>query len=199
MEKIPILILAAGSSERLGQPKQLLTHTDNSLLHYTVSEALKTTKKVIVVLGFHAEVIEEEMKNLPVKFLRNKEWKEGMASSIRCGLSFLLEEEPQLNALIIMVSDQPFVSAPLLYDILKKYQETKKQIVACSYKDTVGVPALFDRSLFDDLLHLSGQSGAKRIIAQYMNRVEAIAFPLGYIDIDTQEDYEAFKTIQSSK
>jgi molybdenum cofactor cytidylyltransferase len=198
MEKPAILILAAGSSQRLGQPKQLLSHTNNSLLYYAASEALKTTNNVVVVLGSHAEMIQEELKNLPVQFLHNKDWKEGMSSSIRNGLSFLLEEMPQLDAVMIMVSDQPFVSASLLNDIIEKYRETKKPVVACSYKDTVGVPALFDKSLFDDLLQLSGPSGAKKIIAQYIDAVDIIAFPLGYIDIDTQEDYEAFKKIQSS-
>jgi molybdenum cofactor cytidylyltransferase len=198
MEQLAILILAAGSSERLGQPKQLLPYTDKNMLHHVASEALKITKNVVVVLGSNAEIIQEEIKDLRVQFLYNKDWKEGMSSSIRNGLSFLLKEELLIDVLIIMVSDQPFVSQSLLNEMIIKYKESKKPIIACAYKDTVGVPVLFDSTFFNDLLALQGQSGAKKIIAQNRSSTETIPFPMGYVDIDTKEDYEAFKKIHSS-
>jgi molybdenum cofactor cytidylyltransferase len=121
-----------------------------------------------------------------------------MSTSIRAGLSFLLKDNPLLDAVIMMVSDQPFISSVLLDDMMRKYSDSGKPVIACAYEDTMGVPALFDKSLFPALLKLEGQSGAKKIIQQFIDVTLTVPFPMGYVDIDTQEDYDAFKKIHSS-
>ena len=194
MKEYAIIILAAGSSTRLGYPKQLLPYNDTSILFHLASEAFVAIPDVLVVLGSNADIIKEEVKNLPVNLLYNKDWEDGMSSSIRCGLSHLLKTKSP-DAVIIMVSDQPFVTASLLNKMIKKYEESKKPIIACSYKNTLGVPVLFDKDFFGGLKEIEGQSGAKKIINTNMDLIEAVSFPLGNIDIDTAEDYEAFRKI----
>ena len=83
-------------------------------------------------------------------------------------------------------------------DLIEKYEVTQKPIVACTYKNAIGTPALFDKSFFKLLLELKGQAGAKKIISQNENAVVTVPFPLGYIDIDTKEDYEIFKNLNKS-
>jgi molybdenum cofactor cytidylyltransferase len=198
MEKFAIIILAAGSSSRLGHPKQLLAHSRKNLLQHTILEALKAIQNVVVVLGSNEKRIREEVNHLPVRFVFNKDWEEGISSSIRCGLMYVLKEEPSIEAAIIMVTDQPFVASSLLENMVINYRVSKKPIIACAYKDTIGVPVLFDRLFFPDLLAVRGQSGARKVIEQNMDSAVTIPFPMGYVDIDTEEDYTQFKKMTSS-
>ena len=198
MKQFAIVVLAAGSSSRMGQTKQLLPLMNTTLLRYTVSEALSATNDVVVVLGANDEMIRENLKNVPVDIVHNSEWQQGMSSSIKSGVSFLTEQKSP-DAIIIMVADQPFVSSSLLIDMMAAYERSGKMIVACSYSKTVGVPVLFDKSFFDLLMNMEGQTGAKQIIADNMNLTQTVAFPKGNIDIDTKEDYETFKKMNSGK
>jgi molybdenum cofactor cytidylyltransferase len=109
------------------------------------------------------------------------------------GLSDLLRGNESIDAAIIMVCDQPFVTSSLLKELIARYEETKKPIVASAYQDTIGTPVLFDKSFFQALLSLKGQTGARKIISENIGSTSTIPFPLGYIDIDTKEDYEALQ------
>jgi molybdenum cofactor cytidylyltransferase len=184
-----IILLAAGKSSRLGKPKQLVLFNGKSLLKHGVEVAVDAiTEPVIVVLGANPELLEKELENKPVTTVINSEWEEGMASSIRCGLKKLLEISPKVEAAIIMVCDQPFVTSELLAGLIEKYRETRKPIITSSYENTKGTPALFDKSVFALLLDLNGDSGAKKIMKENPDWVSEIEFPLGKIDIDTEED-----------
>ena len=191
MKQFAIVVLAAGSSSRMGQTKQLLPLENTTLLRHTVSEALCVINDVVVVLGADYEKIRDDLKDIPVDIVHNSEWEVGMSSSIRSGVLFLSEQKSP-DAIIIMVADQPFVSSSLLIDMMAAYERTGKMIVACSYNKTVGVPALFDKSFFECLMTMEGQSGAKKIITDHMNQTHTVPFPNGNIDIDTKEDYESF-------
>ncbi|MEO6730547.1 MAG: nucleotidyltransferase family protein [Ferruginibacter sp.] len=187
-----LIILAAGASSRLGKPKQLLLYKGQTLLEHAIQAAANTEiKPVIAVLGANADLFTNEFENKKVQFVINEEWDEGMASSIRCGLEKLLKEVPDAEAVIFMVCDQPFVTAQLLTGLVAKYEATGKPVIASSYKNTVGTPALFDKTIFSALLKLRGDTGAKKIIKENLAMVEKVDFPLGDIDIDTTADYKA--------
>src|SRR5690554_6549629 len=113
-----------------------------------------------------------------------------MASSIKVGVQELMKGNIP-DQVIITVCDQPYVDHKLIDDLISRQQATGRLIVACSYQQTLGVPALFDRSLFPELMALTGQQGAKKIIHQNIEKVAPLPFPLGHIDIDTPGDYEA--------
>ncbi|MBK5270328.1 MAG: nucleotidyltransferase family protein [Bacteroidia bacterium] len=175
----------------MGEPKQLLQFHGQSLLLHAVNEAVNANfSSVIVVLGANAAVLEKEINEKKVNIIENKEWKEGMATSVRLGLNTLLKINPSADAVIFMVCDQPFVSASLLKELIIKQRETGKPVVTSSYGETVGSPALFHKNMFQELLQLKGDAGARKIIEQHMSEVAIVSFPKGSIDIDTMKDYE---------
>jgi molybdenum cofactor cytidylyltransferase len=185
-------LLAAGASVRLGKPKQLLLYKGKTLLRHGLEVAIETgANPIIVVLGANAHLLMEETTTENTGIVINHSWQEGMGSSIRCGLHRLLELAPGAEAVTFLVCDQPFVSAKLLDDLVKKYRETGKPVIASRYKNSLGTPALFDKTIFASLLALKGGSGAKGIIEENPELVEFVNFPLGNIDIDTESDYEA--------
>ena len=146
---------------------------------------------VIVVLGANAALLENIVDEKKVHIVENKEWKEGMASSIRCGVNTLLQIAPLSDAVILMVCDQPFVSALLLDELIATQKKTGKPIVSSQYDSTIGPPVLFYKTIFAELLKLKGDAGARKIIEQHSNDVAIVLFTLGAIDIDTEEDYQA--------
>ena len=186
-----IIILAAGASTRLGQPKQLLRHNDVNLIQHALDEALAAgAQKVLVVLGSGAEAISENIVKKQAHILNNKNWEEGISSSIKTGVLQSSLLSPSLDAVILMVCDQPYVNAALLKNLVTQHLETGKPIVASLYKDTLGTPVLFQKRFFPELLKLDGDSGAKKIIMDNKEEVQPVRFPLGDIDIDNMTDYE---------
>jgi molybdenum cofactor cytidylyltransferase len=187
---IGLIILAAGSSSRLGKPKQNLVFQSSTLLQRTIKAALAADcQQIVVVLGANAPVIEPTIKNEPIQIIHNPRWEAGMASSINCGLAALLKINPAMNAVIVMLCDQPFADASIINQLIQA-SANNEQLVACNYNGTIGVPALFDKSHFEELLLLQGNEGAKKLLLKYNNDVHTVPFPLGMIDIDTIGDYE---------
>lgn len=187
-----IIILAAGTSSRLGTPKQLLIYKGKTLLQHILEIATDVNAgTVVAVLGANGDLILKEIV-LSKKYhmVINDSWSEGIASSIRCGLNTLLQLNPTCNGAIFAVCDQPYITATLLNDLIKTQQETGKYIAACSYADTLGTPVLFHKKLFPELLKLEGDNGAKKIIKKYPGSVVSFLFPEGKVDIDTSADYE---------
>ncbi|MBO9204891.1 MULTISPECIES: nucleotidyltransferase family protein [Niastella] len=185
-----IIILAAGASTRLGRPKQLLPWQGVTLLQHAVQTALTVAVQPVVVTGANGDHLAAALDPGQVKLVFNQNWQQGIASSIRCGLKTLLNRTPEPDQVIFMVCDQPFVTAGLLLDLINEQQKSRKPIVASAYAGTLGIPALFDKSLFSQLLDLQGDTGAKRLIQQYGDEVASVAFPEGMIDIDTEGEYK---------
>lgn len=185
-----LIILAAGESSRLGFPKQTLLYKGKTLLELAIEAGLKSEcSPVIVVTGANAEAIEPGIKHSDVNIIYNPEWNEGMASSIRVAIKEV-ENNEAINNVIIMLCDQPFVNREVINSLIYKQQQTGSNMVACTYKNTVGVPALFARSLFAQLLSLRGKEGAKKLLHNHPDDVVTIAFEKGSVDIDTIADYE---------
>ena len=182
-----LIILAAGESNRLGRPKQNLLFQGQTLLQRAVGTALASAcMPVIVVLGANADRI---MPIANANTIYNNDWKEGMASSIRLAVR-AITKDASVSTIIIMLCDQPFVSAELLNSMIKTQRQTGKSIVACTYNGTTGAPVLFTKAWFTELLLLQGQEGAKKIIKAHPGHVATIAFKQGGTDIDTQADYD---------
>ena len=186
-----IILLAAGQSARLGKPKQLLNYKGKTLLEHSLQVAIDTQlKPIVTVLGSNADLLKKSVEHFDTKVVVNQQWSEGMASSIRCGIEELIKITPTISGVIIMVCDQPYVTAKLLTDLVEKHEHSSKPIVASSYKNNIGTPALFDKTIFALLLSLKGDSGAKKIMKSNPDWVEPVNFLFGEIDIDTTEDYD---------
>jgi len=191
-----LLILAAGSSSRLGQPKQKLFYKGKSLLQRAVDEGLASDcSDVLIVLGANEESVRIEIDQKDVRIVVNKDWEKGMSSSIKCGINALIKNKPEISQAIIMLCDQPFVDAEILNRLITEKQLSGKAIAACSYNNTLGTPVLFDGIFFPELLSLEGQQGAKKLVFNNQDQVVSVPFPFGNIDIDTMEDYEKLREI----
>ncbi len=194
MEKKPsvgLVLLAAGSSSRLGQAKQLLKYNKRPLIRVMARNALRSLCFPIqVVLGANFFRILKKVEDMPVYIDVNENWEKGMGNSLSFGLKKILNVLPSIDAVIFMVCDQPHVTSKVVNDLILKYMQTDANIVGCRYNDIIGVPALFDKTLFSELLKLDSEQGAGKIIKQHdQSKVEELQFEKGSIDIDTYEDY----------
>jgi molybdenum cofactor cytidylyltransferase len=189
---LSVVILAAGESSRMGRPKQNLLANDLTLLQQAVINAQKVSKNVVVVLGANDELIADTINQMGAVILHNTTWQEGIGSSIREAIFYLTEDSKPRSALF-MVCDQPFANAGLLQSIVDTAEASDRNIIASGYGDTIGVPMLFKRPYFDTLKNLKGDAGGKKIAMAYPEDLLIIPFPEGVIDIDTEQDYQAFK------
>ncbi len=186
MPAVGVILLAAGGSRRLGTPKQLLQDASGeTLIVRAVQAALASVcRPVIVVLGAAADMIRPALDGLPVTVAVNLDWESGMAGSLQVGLAGVGAAE----AALMLLCDQPGVTPALLNSLVDTYQTTGHALVACEYGGALGVPALFARSLFSELLALRGEQGARRIIQTYTGPQSHISFPAGLSDVDTAAD-----------
>ena len=185
--KISILILAAGSSSRLGQPKQLVVFEGQTLIERITHTALSVSEEVLVVLGANIELIKPKLQAFSdrINIIENTSWNEGMGTSISIGVGNLA---PKSDAILILLTDQPFISQVLLQKMMQTFAEKKYPIVACNYGEQLGVPILFDKSFFPKLKNLKGDQGAKSFFKNYPEKIASIEFKEGLFDIDTPEE-----------
>ena len=147
----------------------------------------------MIVVGADSDAIKKEIKEMNVEVVENAVWQEGIASSLRCGLTAVQKMKPVTDGIIFMVCDQPYVTTSLLDDLLRAQHETGLPLVSSNYEGTLGTPALFHQSFFAELMALKGDTGARKILAKHPDEVAVISFPKGVIDIDTDAQYESLK------
>lgn len=186
------IILAAGASSRMGTPKQLLALDHQPLLVRAVEAALASPAwPVVVVLGAHAEKIRPALARQPVLIVENPTWAEGMASSIRAGITTLRQFSRALDGAVIALCDQPAFSADTIAQLVAAQRATGRSIVAAHYSGRNGAPALFLREHFPALGALTGEEGARALLNGEPARVTAVDLPALAVDLDTPADYAA--------
>jgi molybdenum cofactor cytidylyltransferase len=189
---IGLVILAAGESKRLGEPKQLLSFQGQTLLRRIAAVGLASCcRPVIVVLGAYSQHLQSEVDALPIRIVCNPNWSMGMSTSIEVGITAMEEEVNPVTAIVLALCDQPLLDAARIDLLVQTHQETQKKIVVSAYNNTWGTPALFDRIFWPELKHLTGQRGAQKVALQHPDRVEAVLFEGGIYDVDTHDDYNA--------
>lgn len=197
---VSILILAAGSSSRMGKIKQLLPWQESTLLEHTIKIAkLSKACDVIVVLGSNARLIKEAIKATEVVFLENTKWKGGLGTSISCGTDYLLNYNKESDAVLILLADQALMDTEHINKIIDLYSSGESDLIGTSYEDKIGVPALFARTYFPDLLKLDGDRGAQLFLQKLGDQVLSLN-PWGKaFDVDTLEDYNRLLKLSDSK
>lgn len=207
---IVTIILAAGGSARLGgEPKQLLTQQGTTLVRRMANEALSLQAgPVMVVLGANHERIQAELIGLPLIETINPDWREGLASSLRAGLN-ALPDEP-VDAFLVLLTDQPYVTASLLQQLIDTRQQTGRGIVASRYDSSdgesesgtgtglLGVPALFDIRYRTEFMSLTGDTGARKLIQHYTADCAAVSFPLAAVDLDTWQNVNDWRVAEAT-
>ena len=182
-------ILAAGTSSRLGQPKQLLKLDGQTLIYRaakTVTDA-QIERVIVVVNPSHVAAMEDELRDLPVEIVVNENWREGMASSVRCAAT-TAQAFIEAKALLLTPCDLPLLSSAHLRALIEKYQRENARIVASRYNETLGAPLIIARELWPELSQLRGDVGARRVIMNH--DAGFIEWPDGAFDVDTREDWE---------
>ncbi|MDQ2770145.1 MAG: nucleotidyltransferase family protein [Bacteroidota bacterium] len=187
---VALLLLAAGASTRMGQPKQLLPYQGRTLLRHAAETAVASgCAPIVLVTGaLHDELI-GEVSDLLIQAVRNENWESGMASSIQTGLAAVAGTNPA--AVLVMLTDQPLVTPALLRQLVALQRQTQAPAVAAAYAGTLGVPAVFSRALFPALEQLQGAQGATRLLAMLGTTAGRVDFPAGLLDVDTPEQYAA--------
>jgi len=187
---VAAIVLAAGASRRLGQPKQLVRHGGEFLLERAVRLAGEArAAPVIAVLGAEQERIRGVVEFGDAIVAVNSDWDLGMASSIQAGLRAVEEHGPQVAGALIVACDQPRLTAELLQRLMEGFAaESGLAIVASAYAGKVGVPAVFPRAVFAALDGLSGDQGARALLREPPCKLIALPFPGGEIDIDVPGD-----------
>ena len=187
---IAAVVLAAGESSRLGRPKQLLPRRGRSLLRHAVDCAtVAGCEPVVVVLGAGAEEMRGALSGAGARPVVNADWRSGLGSSVRAGVAALASSAAGVRAVLLLACDQPRLEPVVLRRLVAAFDRGAR-IAACGYAGTVGVPALFDRALFDELLALDGREGARSVLRAHAAEVTAVPWPEGAVDVDTPEDLE---------
>jgi molybdenum cofactor cytidylyltransferase len=194
---VGVIILAAGESSRMGFPKQVLPIFGTSMIKHLVHEVLDTPYfPLTVVVGAHKDKIVPELKDIPLSIIDNPTWREGMGGSVKMGLVGTYLASKDIDAVLVMTSDMPHVNAALLRQMVKTAeQHPNKSIVAAAYSKTIGVPVLFKRARFEDILNLKPHEAPKIILQNYKEEVVSVPFELGSVDLDTKQSY--FDFVQS--
>jgi molybdenum cofactor cytidylyltransferase len=186
---IAAIVLAGGSSSRMGRPKQLLPFAGGTVLSTVVDRLLASrVDRVVVVLGHDADALHRRagLSSDPrLAVVVNPDWAEGMASSLRCGVATCADAD----AVVIALGDQPGIEADGVDRLVEAFRSRAPLAVTVQGEER-GHPVLFARSLFAELLALRGDVGAREVVARHWADVAKVAGSL-LPDIDTPEDYEA--------
>ena len=187
------IILAAGSSSRMGRSKQQLEVRGEPLLTRTIKAVSGAgINRITVVLGAEEVAHRKMIDDLAVDIVANRKWDRGMGSSLKAGLLHVISTDPSAGAVVVLVCDQPLLKPENISRLVSAWREKGRPIIASRYSRVPGVPALFDKRYFGKLLELPDDEGAKKVILENPEDVIEVEFPGGEVDLDTPEDYEAF-------
>lgn len=181
--RFSIIIIAAGSSSRLGQPKQLLPYKVGNLLSHTITACCESEiGSIHLILGANHKAILKETEIDACQVHVNPNWQNGMGNSIAFGLKQI---NKNIEGVVITMADQPFLEKGHLKQLIEKQSAG---IVLSKYEEGKGPPTFFSKDYFDELSKLSGDDGAKVVIKKHQSIVQFVSFPKGNIDIDREED-----------
>jgi len=187
--RVAAVVLAAGASQRFGQPKQLLPWGGKTMVEHVVDVLLASpVDEVIVVLGCQAEAVGAALGERPVQTVVNDGWDRGLSSSVRAGLGAV---SPHTMAALFVLADQPGLTPDLVGRLIERHRRTLGPIVAPFYKSRRGNPVLFDRALFPELAALEGDVGGRVLIEEHPQWVERVEVETEAVllDVDTPEEY----------
>ena len=190
LENTAIILLAAGASRRMGQPKQLLPVGDGHLLHRLIGVcAACQPAKLLVVLGANADSILPTLQAEPCDVFINENWQEGLGNSMAAGIS-AIEPADSIRQVMVVLADQARLEPRHLLELLAAYQASDKSMAVSTFDGGSGPPAIFDRRWWGNLARLTGDEGAKPLIRANPAEVLRVPIPAAATDIDTPEDYE---------
>jgi molybdenum cofactor cytidylyltransferase len=194
---ISAIILAAGESRRMGQPKMLLPWGNTTVLGHVISSYQASgMQDIVVVTGGAHDSVEKLVIEYGAQSVFNRDYRHGeMLSSIQHGLQFLFSERTGVEAALIGLGDQPQVQAGVVQRICDTFREGKSGLVVPSFQMRRGHPWIMSRSLWDDLLRLKPPQSPREFLTEYAGQIQYVEVGTSSIlaDLDTPEDYEKFR------
>ena len=190
-QNIVTVVLAAGASTRMRSPKQLLNWGNSTLLEHTINTVLElNSSEVVVVLGANFEIIQSEISKYPVTVLNNTSWKVGLGKSIAVAVEYIQKLNYKVDGVMIVLADQPLINSRFLGELCNAFNPNNNQIITTSYKNGKrGVPVIFDKYYFEELMLLNDDDGARTLLKTYANSVNSLKPQFENLDIDSKEDY----------
>lgn len=187
------VVLAAGLSTRMGRNKLLLPLNGESLVRRAARVAIEAgLAPVIVVLGHEADIVAKELAGLDCTLVLNGEYEEGPGTSVSAGVA--RASHSPADALVLLLADMPFVSAAMLGSLVSRWRETSAPLVISRYGDAQAPPTLFSRELFEELMDVDEETGAKPVIAEHADSAGVVEWPAAALqDMDVPADYDAVK------
>ena len=190
MPKTAILILAAGESKRMGEPKQLLPYNNSTLLLHTIEQANSIKyADVFIVIGAHFSDVFKSIRGQKATILKNNNWEDGMGSSISKGVE-LIKKKNNYDRVLVTLADTPLITQEHYEELISLSDETGKRIILTNYEEISGVPAIFDKSLFNELSILADNEGARPVVIKYKKEVLEMTSKIPFFDVDTKEAYQ---------
>ncbi|WP_218598173.1 NTP transferase domain-containing protein [Polaribacter sp. NJDZ03] len=194
MKNIAILVLAAGKSSRMNSIKQLEKINEKTLLELTLEKIQCVyTSTIFCILGANADKIKPEIRTKDIQFIENVNFEEGLSSSIVSGIEYLKNKEFNLEGIFILLADQPAINVAYIEDMIHLFYQNKNSIIASNYGKKFGVPAIFPKKYFSNLLLIKGDKGAKEFISKKKNEILCSTITTNFLDIDTKEDLQRYK------
>lgn len=195
--RLGCVILAAGASRRMGEPKQLLEVRGRTLLENTLSvvRSLVGAEATVTVLGGHADSIRSKLGSNLGKHVHNHAWSEGLSSSLRCGLQALRREVPDLGAVLFCLADQPLLDSRCLRALIAGLGASPPpQLVASRYHGHLGAPCILCAPEFDRVDSITGDRGLRAVFeALDPDQIHAVDLPELAVDLDSPRDVTRFR------
>lgn len=188
--KVVGILLAAGASTRLGQPKQLLDFGGKPLVRHVAEAALASRlERLIVVVGNQAAAVRATLEGLPLDVVENPDFLQGQSTSLRAGVAALPSD---LDAALVLLVDQPFVDAVLIDRLIAHFETSGAAIVAPEHAGQRGNPVVFAAALLPELARVTGDVGARDVIRRHREELATVELEdaRAFLDVDTWEDYE---------
>jgi len=194
MKNIAILVLAAGKSSRMNSIKQLEKINNKTLLDITLEKVNNLfSENVFCVLGANADEIKQGITSKNIQFINNENFENGLSASIVSGINYFNENKLNFEGLFILLADQPAIETWYLESMLNLFQKNNDTIIASNYGNKLGVPVIFPKKYFTDLLLIIGDKGAKEFINKRKNEIIYPELTTNFFDIDTKSDLQFFK------
>lgn len=188
------VVLAAGSSSRMGRNKLLLELGGETVIRRAVRAAVDGgLDPVVVVLGHEAERVRAELSGLPFRAVLNPDHARGVGTSLLVGVA---EVPISAAALVVLLADMPFVTASMIGAVVERHRATGAPVVVSRYGETEAPPTLFDRSLFAELLAIAGDRCARQVARRHEQEAAVVAWPAQALrDLDVAGDYQDVRAL----
>jgi molybdenum cofactor cytidylyltransferase len=188
------IVLAAGTSTRMGQNKLFMELERETLVHRVVGRVSNAgVDPLIVVVGYEAERVQAALDGISYMPVLNHEYERGVNSSLRAGIRAV--SDTSARAAVVVLADMPFVTTAMIVSLIEKYRYSAAPLVISDYDGVNAPPMLYDRSLFPELAASDGQGCGKQVVKRHRHEAESASWPPeALIDLDAPEDYERVKT-----